>query len=59
MVWVLDGHYHFEALARHVHKRWKKDDLAPFRLVGVSYDGLVIEDLSSLPGATRACALRS
>jgi len=47
-VYVLDGYYHFDALAKHVHRRWKRDDLAPFRLVGVGYKGLDIKDVSDL-----------
>jgi uncharacterized protein len=48
-VWVLDGHYHFDALARHVDRGWERGELAPLRLVGVSYDGLEIQDLADLP----------
>lgn len=40
LVVVLDGHYHFDALARHVDRAWRRDRLAPFRLAGVSYAGL-------------------
>jgi predicted alpha/beta superfamily hydrolase len=47
-VWLLDGHYHFDDLAQHVDRQWRRGDLADFRLVGVRYKDLVIQDLSAL-----------
>lgn len=50
-VYVLEGHYHFRDLSRHVSRAWEADALAPFRLVGVGYDdldGRVVADLMTI-----------
>lgn len=48
VVYVVDGYYHFDGLARHVDRRWEAGDLAPFVLVGVGYEGLNAQRPSQL-----------
>ncbi|MBN2797891.1 MAG: alpha/beta hydrolase [Deltaproteobacteria bacterium] len=48
VVWVIDGYYHFDALARHVARRTRSGDLEPLVLVGVGYEDLPPDSMANL-----------
>lgn len=48
VVWVIDGYYHFDALARHVGREQRRGALPPLVMVGVGYEDLPPDSVANL-----------